>query len=315
MPTAFLFPGQGSQSQGMGADLFENSPAARTRFEEADDILGFAITEIMFGEGEDAAAELKQTEVTQPALYAHSLAAMAAVEVAGVPKPSLAAGHSLGEYSALAAAGALSFEDGLRAVRRRGALMADLGDERPGTMAAVLGLDAETLETLCIVASEDGSVVVPANYNDPGQIVISGDVDAVERASKAADESGAKRVIPLPVSGAFHSPLMEGAREGLAETLESLPIQAPAYPVVLNVTAEPTTDPDEIRRRLLEQLTSPVRWAQSMERMGQEGIDRFVEVGSGKVLSGLAKRTLGRRTETFTAGTTEEIQFLKSNDI
>ena len=304
--TAFLFPGQGSQAPGMAADLYE-IPEARALLDEADDVLGFSLTELMFGDDADA---LKPTEITQPALFAHSMAANAALNARGL-RADLAAGHSLGEWSALAAVGAMSFADGLRAVRRRGELMAQAGDVRPGAMSAVLGLDADALDGVCIEATEAGEgEVVPANYNDPGQIVISGDGPAVERAGTMASEAGARRVVPLPVSGAFHSPLMAFAQDGLAETLDALDITAPDCPVVLNVTAEPTTDPDEIRRRLLDQLTAPVRWAQSVSRMQAEGAERFVEVGTGKVLSGLVRRTLGRDAETAQAGTAAEIDAL-----
>ena len=303
---AFLFPGQGSQKPGMGADLYERFPAARARFDEADEVLGFKLSALMFAEGDEAAEQLKQTEITQPALYVHSMAAFVVLAEAG-HQPDMTAGHSLGEYSALAAAGALSFADGLRAVRRRGELMAGAGDARPGAMAAVLGLDAAALERVCADASRDGSVAVPANYNDPGQIVISGDADAVERASAGASEVGAKRVIPLPVSGAFHSPLMAYAQPGLAEALDGLVLEAPHCPVYLNVTAAPTTDPDAIRQRLLDQLTAPVRWAQTLQAMQADGADRFVEVGSGNVLSGLVKRTLGREAETAQAGTADQL--------
>ena len=304
---AFLFPGQGSQAPGMAADLYDAHPEARELLDEADRVLGFSLTALMFGDDADA---LKPTEVTQPALYAHSLAADAVLRQRGV-RPDLAAGHSLGEWSALAAVGALSFEDGLRAVRRRGELMAQAGDVRPGAMSAVLGLEAGTLEAVCEEASQSGEgEVVPANYNDPGQIVISGDAPAVERAGEAASEAGARRVVPLPVSGAFHSPLMAFARDGLKETLEALEISVPTCPVVLNVTAEPTTDPDAIRLRLLDQLTAPVRWAQSLERMRAEGAERFVEVGTGKVLSGLVRRTLGRDAETAQAGTAADLDAL-----
>ena len=303
---AFLFPGQGAQAPGMAADLYD-LPEARALLDEADAVLGFALTDLMFG---DDAEALRPTEVTQPALYAHSLAANAVLASRGV-RPDLAAGHSLGEWSALAAVGAMSFADGLRAVRRRGELMAQAGDVRPGAMSAVLGLDAAALEAVCEAASQSGEgEVVPANYNDPGQIVISGDAPAVERAGAAATEAGARRVVPLPVSGAFHSPLMTFARDGLKETLEALEIRVPSCPVVLNVTAEPTTDPDEIRLRLLDQLTAPVRWAQSLKRMKSEGAERFVEVGTGKVLSGLARRTLGRDVETAQAGTAADLAAL-----
>lgn len=309
---AFLFPGQGSQYAGMGADLAERFPEAREVVDRADAALGFSLSEIMFSDGEDAAERLRQTEITQPALYVHSLAAHAVLARLG-QHADVAAGHSLGEWSALAAMGAVSLEDGLMAVRRRGELMAQAGDVRPGTMAAVLGMDAADLERVCQEATDAGEgVVVPANYNDPGQIVISGDGPAVVRASDMASAAGARRVVPLPVSGAFHSPLMAFARDGLAATLETLAITAPRVPVVLNVTAEPTTDPETIREKLLEQLTAPVRWAQSLEAMNSMGVTRYVEVGAGKVLAGLAKRTLGRQTETATAGTADEIDALAS---
>jgi [acyl-carrier-protein] S-malonyltransferase len=266
----------------------------------------------MFGHNaadDDAAEEaLKQTDVTQPALYTHSLAVMAALADAEIV-PDMAAGHSLGEYSALAAAGALSFEDGLRVVRRRGELMAEAGERRPGAMAAVLGVDDEAIESICQDVTDGGEgVVQPANFNAPGQIVISGDVDAVEQAME--DMPG--RTIRLPVSGAFHSPLMAYAEEGLAEVLDTVDIQPPQCPVYLNVTAEPTTDPDEIRTQLLAQLRAPVRWAQTLQAMQANGAGRFVEVGAGKVLRGLVRRTIGRDAETHGAGTADEIDALTS---
>ena len=261
--TAFLFPGQGSQYVGMGQDLHDAFPEAREIFDQADGVLGLSLKALMFGEGSseaDAEDALKQTDVTQPALFVHSMAAMAVLRRQGAA-PDMSAGHSLGEYSALAAADAISFEDGLRIVRRRGELMAGAGDERPGTMAAVLGMEDDDVANLCLEASESpDSVVEPANYNAPGQVVISGDVAAIERAEELAKERGAKRVLRLPVSGAFHSPLMEYARDGLAGALVELDIRPPSCPVYLNVTAEPTTDPEEIRKRLLEQLMAPVRW-------------------------------------------------------
>lgn len=307
--TAYLFPGQGSQHVGMAEDLMA-LPEARARLEAADEILGLPLTALMFGTAdvEDAEAALRQTDVTQPALYVHSLAAMAVLDARG-HEPAMTAGHSLGEYSALAAAGAIAFDDGLRAVRLRGELMASAGQDRPGTMAAVLGLDDDAVDALCEEATTGpGSLVQAANYNAPGQIVISGDVAAVERAMAIASDHGARRVVPLPVSGAFHSPLMEDAREGLGEALAALAIQAPRCPVYLNVTAEPTTDPEAIRAALLAQLTSPVRWAPSLRRMQADGVARFVEVGAGKVLTGLARRTLGRDIDTATVGGAEDLE-------
>lgn len=315
--TAFLFPGQGSQHVGMGRDLYDAFPEARARFDEANERLGFALTERMFGpDDSDADAKksaeeaLKQTDVTQPALYVHSLAAAAVLEAGGAA-PDMVAGHSLGEYSALAAAGAIGFEEGLDVVRLRGQLMAEAGDDRPGTMAAVLGMDDDVLEEVCEEATAAGEgLVQPANYNAPGQVVISGDVAAVERAVDLANERGAKRALPLPVSGAFHSPLMGHAREGLAEALEALDIGAPRCPVYLNVTAEATADPDAIREGLIRQLLSPVRWAQTLRAMEAAGATRFVEVGAGKVLSGLVRRTLGRDMDTAQAGTAEDLNAL-----
>ena len=310
MATAFLFPGQGSQSVGMGYELYEQYEEARARFEVANEMLGDVdLLTLMFGLESsitDPEEMLKQTEITQPALYAHSLAIMAVLDAEGV-QPDMAAGHSLGEYSALAAVGALSFEDGLRVVRRRGELMSEAGDRRPGTMAAVLGADIAHIESVCEEISAEGEGVVQlANYNAPGQIVISGDVDAVERATGAIDG----RAMPLPVSGAFHSPLMEYAREGLAEVLNTVTLQRPRCPVYPNVTAEPTTDPDEIRQRLTEQLRSPVRWAPTLRRMHEDGATRFVEVGTGQVLQGLVRRTLGDDVEAIGAGTPDEIEKL-----
>ncbi len=290
----------------MAYDLYDTFPEAKARLEEADAVLGFSLTDLMFGKSGDAATDaeaLKQTEVTQPALYAHSLAAMAVLEARGLA-PDMTAGHSLGEYSALAAAGAITFADGLRIVRLRGQLMAEAGTKRPGTMGAVLGMDDDALQAVCDAVNAEGNgFVQPANFNSPGQVVVSGDIPAVERALALASEQGAKRAIPLPVSGAFHSPLMTHARDGLAEGLEALTIVTPRCPVYLNVTAEPTTDPDEIRQRLLEQLLSPVRWAQTLTNMQANGADNFAEVGTGRVLSGLVKRTLGRRIPTKTYGT------------
>lgn len=313
MATAFLFPGQGSQAVGMGYALFEQHPEARARFEAAQTQMEEVdLLALMFGTDSSIAdpdAALKQTQITQPALYTHSLAAMAVLDERGMT-PDMVAGHSLGEYSALAAAGALSFEDGLRLVQRRGELMAEAGQKRPGAMAAILGADDDEVDAVCASVTEasDG-VVQPANYNAPGQIVISGDSAAVETASR--EISG--RTIPLPVSGAFHSPLMAYAHEGLADALDAVTIRPPECPVYLNVTAEPTTDPDVIRTRLLEQLGAPVRWAQTLQRMHADGASHFVEVGEGRVLQGLVRRTLGRDVETASAGTPEDIADLSSS--
>ena len=315
MTTAFLFPGQGSQTVGMGADLAQQFPEAQARFDEADAVLGFSLSDAMFGRSSDAAEDggadqaadrLKQTEITQPALYVHSLAAAAVLDARGI-RPDMAAGHSLGEYSALAACGACSFADGLRIVRTRGLLMARAGEGRPGTMAALLGLDDDAAEQVCADASAAGDgVVVAANYNAPGQVVISGDPAAIDRAIEGAKAAGARRALPLPVSGAFHSPLMEDARAELGAALEQIAWQRPRCPVYLNVTARPTTDPAEIRARLLEQLTAPVRWSQTLQAMQAGGAERFVEVGTGSVLSGLVKRTLGRGVPSAQAGTADQ---------
>jgi [acyl-carrier-protein] S-malonyltransferase len=312
MATAFLFPGQGSQAVGMGSSLFDRRPEARERFEAANEILDIDLLTLMFGLDTtvtDPEEKLKQTEITQPALYVHSLAAAAVLDADGMT-PDMAAGHSLGEYSALAAIGALSFEDGLRVVQRRGELMAEAGDRRPGAMAAVIGVDDDEVEAVCTaVTNETGGVVQPANFNAPGQIVISGDEGAVTEAAGRLDG----RIIPLPVSGAFHSPLMDYAREGLAEVLDAVDLKEPRCPVYLNVTARATTDPDEIRRRLMDQLLSPVRWAPSLRAMHDAGADRFLEVGAGRVLQGLVRRTLGRDVETAGAGTPEELDALVSD--
>lgn len=296
----------------MGHELYEGFSEARQVFDRANEILGFSLSEIMFGAGGQTYEEieiLKKTEFTQPALFTHSAAAMRILESAD-HQPDMTAGHSLGEYSALVAAGAIEFEDGLRIVRERGLLMSQAGNEAKGTMAAVLGLDDSVIDSVCSQATTENQVVVAANYNSVGQVVISGDVEAVERATALAKEAGARKAVVLPVSGAFHSPLMEHAREGLEAALMKLAIRPPNCPVYLNVTAKPATEPEEIRIRLIEQLTAPVRWSQTLTSMQEAGADRFLEVGSGKVLTGLVRRTLGRETETAHAGTHVDMQKL-----
>ena len=279
MKKAFVFPGQGSQFSGMGKELYESSPAARSLFDEADRILGFDISKIMF-EGSDE--ELKQTKVTQPAVFIHSVAA--AVALGEEFDPQMVAGHSLGEFSALAASGALSFESALRLVYARAMAMQKACEIAPGSMAAIIALPTETVEDLC--HSIEG-IVIPANYNCEGQVVISGEKEAVEAACVKMKEAGAKRALILPVGGAFHSPLMEPARTELADAIEKARFTRPICPVYQNVTALPSTDPDEIKENLLKQLTAPVRWTQSIRNMENDGAGHYVEIGPGKVLQGL----------------------------
>ncbi|MDE2730767.1 MAG: ACP S-malonyltransferase [Bacteroidota bacterium] len=305
MSTALLFPGQGSQFVGMGRDLYEEIPAARQVFDIADELLGWPLTEYCFGRTGDVHEDLRRltrTEICQPALYTHSAAIMAVFDVA----PSLVAGHSVGEYSALHACGVLSFAEGLRLVRLRGELMASAGQDRPGGMAAVLGLDFDRIEAACQNISGNGQVVVCANYNSPDQVVISGDQAAVEQAAVALREAGARRVVLLTVSGAFHSPLMEPARARLAEALSRLSLREPRCPIFLNATGGLSADAAEIRVQVLAQLTSPVRWAQSLQAM-PVGVE-FFEVGPGRVLSGLARRTLGRRVRVRALGTAGQLR-------
>lgn len=281
----FQFPGQGSQKVGMGADLFASVPGARELFEEADAILGVPLSRLCF---EGPEAELTRTENTQPALFLVSMAALRALEQAGI-RPAAVAGHSLGEYSALAAAGALSFADGLRVVRRRGELMAEVGDRTPGAMAAILGLGPDAVRDVCVEAAA-GQVVEPANYNSPEQTVISGEVEAVERAMALAKERGASRAIRLNVSAPFHCSLMAPLGERMAEVLAATPIETPQVPVVANVTAEYVRTPEEIREALVRQVSGAVRWTESIQRLAADGYDTFVEAGSGRVLTGLAPR-------------------------
>jgi [acyl-carrier-protein] S-malonyltransferase len=267
----------------MGKDLYETKPAARALFDEADNILGFPLSKICF---EGPETELKQTKNTQPAIFLHSIIL---VKVLNAREAVMAAGHSLGEYSALVYAGAMSFEDGLKIVRLRGELMQRAGEEQPGTMAAVVGIDKPTLEAICLQASETG-IVQCANFNSPGQIVISGSVPGVRKAMEIAKSSGAKLVKELVVSGAFHSPLMQSAKENLQKALQKVTINNTVFPVYANVTAKPVAKADEIRQLLVDQLTCPVRWEESIRQMIADGAKKFIEIGPGKVLQGLVKR-------------------------
>lgn len=280
---AFVFPGQGAQFVGMGKDLYEQNPEAKAYFEKANEILGFRITDILFN---GTAEELKQTKVTQPAIFLHSV--ILAKTMGEDFRPDMVAGHSLGEFSALVAAGAMTFEDGLRLVSKRAMAMQKACEVRPSTMAAVLGLPDEKVEEICAQVTDE--VVVPANYNCPGQIVISGSVEGVDRACELLKEAGAKRALKLAVGGAFHSPLMEPAREELAKAIEETTISQPICPIYQNVTASAVTDPAEIKKNLIAQLTAPVRWTQCVLNMTADGADHFMELGPGNVLQGLVKK-------------------------
>ncbi|GLU50974.1 ACP S-malonyltransferase [Dyadobacter frigoris] len=282
MKKAYIFPGQGSQFKGMGLDLYQSSDSAKAFFDQANDILGFDITKIMF-EGTDE--ELKQTNVTQPAIFIHSVVL---AKISNDFTPNMVAGHSLGEFSALVAAGALSFDDGLRLVAKRADAMQKACLIRPSTMAAILGLDDKTIEEICAGITDE--IVVPANYNCPGQVVISGTIEGVEKACELLKAAGAKRALLLQVGGAFHSPLMEPAREELAAAINDAQFQSPLCPVYQNVNAKPATEISVIKENLIAQLTAPVRWTQSVEQMVADGASLFVECGPGKVLQGLVKK-------------------------
>jgi len=279
---AFVFPGQGAQFSGMGKDLYESNETAKNLFDKANEILGFDITKIMF---EGTAEELKQTKVTQPAVFLHSV--ISAICMGEEFKPDMVGGHSLGEFSALVAAGALSFEDGLRLVSKRAMAMQKACEAAPSTMAAIIGLPDEKIEEVCKSISKDGNIVVPANYNNPGQLVISGNIEAVNEACEALKAAGAKRALPLPVGGAFHSPLMQPAKDELQAAIETTEFKTPKCPVYQNVDAQAHTNPDEIKKNLIAQLTAPVRWTYEVQAMIDAGANDFTECGPGKALQGM----------------------------
>ena len=280
---AYVFPGQGAQFEGMGKQLFDLSGPAKALFQQADDVLGFSLSKVMFEGSEE---ELRQTRITQPAIFCHS--AITYLSNDELEQPTAVAGHSLGEFSALVAAGALDFPSALRLVAERAQAMQDATDAVPGTMAAVLGLDDSMIEEACAAIEE---VVVPANYNTNGQLVISGSVEGVEKASKVLTDLGARRVVPLPVGGAFHSPLMQPAQDRLRAAIEEARFRPPACEIYQNTDAQPSTDPEVIKTKLIAQLTSPVRWTQTIQNMQAAGISDFVEVGGkGKILAGLIRK-------------------------
>ena len=282
---AFVFPGQGAQFVGMGKDLYDNNQVAKELFEKANDILGYRITDIMFAGTDD---ELKQTKVTQPAVFLHSV--ISAVCLGDEFCPSMVAGHSLGEFSALVAAGALSFEDGLKLVYARAMAMQKACDMAPSTMAAIVGLPDEKIEEICAGISKEGHVVVAANYNCPGQLVISGNIEAINEACEQLKAAGAKRALPLKVGGAFHSPLMQPAKDELQAAIESTEFSAPKCPIYQNVDGKPHTAPEEIKANLIAQLTSGVRWTSCVQNMIADGADDFTECGPGKALQGMIGR-------------------------
>ncbi|WP_343487540.1 ACP S-malonyltransferase [Allomuricauda sp. d1] len=279
---AYVFPGQGAQFVGMGLDLYESNAEAQELFERANEILGYTITDVMF---EGTAEDLKQTKVTQPAIFLHSV--ILGKAMGNNFKPDMVAGHSLGEFSALVANGALNFEDGLKLVSQRAMAMQKACELKPSTMAVALGLDDATVEKVC---EEIDGIVVPANYNCPGQLVISGEIEAVNLACEKLKEAGARRAMVLPVGGAFHSPLMEPAREELAKAIENTQFNQPNCPIYQNVSTAAVSNPEEIQKNLIAQLTAPVKWTQSVQNMVKDGATRFVEVGPGKVLQGLVKK-------------------------
>jgi [acyl-carrier-protein] S-malonyltransferase len=285
MKKAYVFPGQGSQFPGMGKDLYESNPRVKELFEEANSILGFRITDTMFTGSEE---DLKQTRITQPAIFLHSIAVI--TTLGNDFHPDMTAGHSLGEFSALVANGTLKFSDALRLVYQRATAMQKACESNPGTMAAILNLEDKVVEDICNEITEAGDIVVAANYNCPGQLVISGSHAGIEKACARMKEAGAKRALVLPVGGAFHSPLMEPARVELENAISNTTFSNPSCPVYQNVNAAAVTDPEDVKKNLIAQLTAPVRWTQSVRRMAEDGATSFIEAGPGKVLQGLVKK-------------------------